>query len=79
MAGGAPPADGGAEERRGRTPTGKRAPDSVGQLFGTLRSDDEPEECDREIRRVPHLLRHVEDSGGALLHVDGRFPAIGAH
>lgn len=79
MARGAPPPDGGAPECGARAPTGERAQALCGQLLGTLRSGYQPEEHDRQIRRLPPRLRHVEDASRAVLHVDGRLPAVRGH
>lgn len=71
MAGGAPPADVRAPGGSARAPTGERAPAVRRQLPGPLRRGYESEDDGGEVRRLPPRLRHVEDAGGALLHVDG--------
>lgn len=79
VARGAPPDHVRAPSGSARTLARKWAATVRRQLFGALWRVDEREEHDREIRRLPHRLRHVEDTSWEMLHVDGRFSPIGSY
>lgn len=79
VARGAPPDHVRAPSGSARTLARKWAATVRRQLFGALWRVDAREEHDREIRRLPHRLRHVEDTSWEMLHVDWRFSPIGSY
>lgn len=74
-----PPFDGGAAGGVARASPRRGSPSNSRELHLSLRRDISPERRGSEIGRVSFDHRNVDDSGGALLPVDRRIPAIKAH
>ena len=59
--------------------SGERSSNLRRKLCHTLRWNDESQEHTFKNRCLSSYFRHVENSGGALFHLDGRFPPIRAY